>query len=187
MINPYCLLKRRLEKITSSSIGIGANYFVEVYPSKYATFGVKIYTKDGGNIPLDGNALRCARAYLFEHNQCLVKDNPVTVSADAGIYDLGVEVNNCKLENVSVDFKPIFNRNVLLRIPNAKNNHHETCVIEDINGKKFVLIGFGREEGYTADSQERKQRLNGIIHAVTFQTFHDYTNIAKEVSENPLS
>ncbi len=88
-------------KLCNRNFGIGADGLVLVLPSELADARMRILNSDGSEPEMCGNAIRCFAKYLYERQ--LVTKNPLSVETLSGVLKLNMNVNEGKVESVTVD------------------------------------------------------------------------------------
>ena len=92
--------------VSDRHFGIGSDGLVLIQPSKEADARMRIFNADGSEAEMCGNAIRCVAKYLYENGLC--RDEYMQIETLAGIRTLTLQVDNEKVEQVTVNMgKPV--------------------------------------------------------------------------------
>ena len=90
-------------QLSNRHFGVGSDGLVLILPSTVADFRMRMFNADGSESEMCGNASRCIGKYLYDKG--LTKKTTVTLETAAGIKELGLAVNEGKVEMVTVDME----------------------------------------------------------------------------------
>lgn len=103
------------QKVSDRRTGIGGDGLILIYPSTTAHARMEMYNADGSRGEMCGNGIRCVGKYVYDHG--LARVNPLKIDTDAGVKILFLEVQDQRVNRVTVDMgEPILDG---LRIPVA--------------------------------------------------------------------
>lgn len=148
-------------QLSNRHFGVGSDGLVLILPSTVADFRMRMFNADGSESEMCGNASRCIGKYLYDKG--LTKKTTVTLETAAGIKELGLAVNEGKVEMVTVDMgAPILDPAGIpvsvsgteaLHLPLvlpvgalevscvSMGNPHAVCFVDDVEAFDMVTLG----------------------------------------------
>jgi diaminopimelate epimerase len=88
-------------KISDRHFGAGADGLILICPSERADVRMRMFNADGSEAEMCGNGVRCVAKYAYDHG--LTQHNPMTVETGRGVLTLALEVQQGKVQRVTVD------------------------------------------------------------------------------------
>lgn len=105
--NSVLPVNKVVEAMCHRRFGIGADGVLLVQKSNIADIKMVIYNSDGSRPEMCGNGIRCFSKYVYDHG--IVKKNQISVETDAGIMNIGINIENEKAVSAIVNMgKPDF-------------------------------------------------------------------------------
>ncbi|HUI28286.1 MAG TPA: diaminopimelate epimerase, partial [Candidatus Kryptonia bacterium] len=95
--DPVALARR----VSPRHTGVGSDGVILICPSSVADCRMEMYNADGSRGQMCGNGIRCVGKYAYDHG--LARRNPLRVETDAGIKELQLQLQNGRVEQVTVD------------------------------------------------------------------------------------
>lgn len=150
--------------ISDMATGIGSDGIILLHASKTADVGIRIFNRDGYEVKICGNGLRCAAKYAFENE--LVSRNPFHIETKTKVAEAEVAVKNGKVNLVTINMgKPDLRR---VDIPMMGNDDplviNETFVVA---GEKLKLtaVSMGKASAvfFMDDTDEAPLRKLGPL------------------------
>lgn len=148
-------------QLSNRHFGVGSDGLVLILPSTVADFRMRMFNADGSESEMCGNASRCIGKYLYDKG--LTKKTTVTLETASGIKELGLTVNEGKVEMVTVDMgAPILDPagipvsvagtealHLSLVLPVgvlevscvSMGNPHAVCFVDDVEAFDMVTMG----------------------------------------------
>lgn len=153
-----------LAKIVSNrNWGIGSDGLILIDKSTIADFKMRMFNPDGSESEMCGNGIRCVGKFAYDKG--LTNKEQITIETLAGIKKLELNVENEKVETITVDMgEPILKAKEIPVISNEKpvknlkikaldrvflatcvsmGNPHTVIVVEDV--EKFDVARYGKE------------------------------------------
>ncbi len=128
--NSILLDNKTIETMCHRRFGIGADGVVQVEKSNIADVRMIIYNSDGSRPEMCGNAIRCFAKHVFE--QGIVKGKQIAVQTDAGIMNIGINVEKDKVVSAIVNMgKPDFDASKLTSNPTKPQLINEAIKVYD--------------------------------------------------------
>lgn len=148
-------------QLSNRHFGVGSDGLVLIMPSVVADFRMRMFNADGSESEMCGNASRCIGKYVYDKG--LTKKNHVTLETAAGIKELGLMINDGKVETVTVNMgAPILDPikipvlvdgmealHVPLVLPTGEvevscvsmGNPHAVCFVDDVEALDMATMG----------------------------------------------
>lgn len=159
-------------KVSDRHFGIGSDGLILILPSEHADVRMRMFNADGSESEMCGNGIRCVAKYAYDHG--LSRNNPMTVETGRGVLRLSLDVENGKVQTVTVDMgEPILDleqipvtqgatgRNALLK----RQSDHVYALATEMDGKEiqatFVSMGNPHATIYVPDVSEVDLNLWG--------------------------
>lgn len=159
-------------KVSDRHFGIGSDGLILILPSERADVRMRMFNADGSESEMCGNGIRCVAKYAYDHG--LSRNNPMTVETGRGVLRLSLDVENDKVQTVTVDMgEPILEleqipviqgasgRNALLK----RQSDHVYALATEMDGKEiqatFVSMGNPHATIYVPDVSEVDLNLWG--------------------------
>lgn len=156
--NPSELAK----KVSDRHFGIGSDGLILILPSDRADVRMRMFNADGSESEMCGNGIRCVAKYAYDHG--LSHNNPMTIETGRGVLRLSLDVENGKVQTVTVDMgEPILEleqipvkqgaagRNALFK----RQSEHVYALAMEMDGKEihatFVSMGNPHATIYVPD------------------------------------
>lgn len=89
------------KKLSDRHFGAGSDGMIWILPSDVADFKMRIFNADGSEAKMCGNGIRCVGKYVYDKG--FTTKTTLKIETLSGIKTLGLEVNNKKVLNVSVN------------------------------------------------------------------------------------
>jgi diaminopimelate epimerase len=90
--------------ISDRHFGVGSDGLILIGPSERADARMRMFNADGSEAEMCGNGVRCVAKYVYDHG-IAVKPR-LTIETGNGVLTLDLDVNNGKVERVTVDMGP---------------------------------------------------------------------------------
>lgn len=81
--------------------GVGADGIILVLPSAHADAWMRMFNADGSESEMCGNGIRCVAKLVHDHG--IAKKDALVIETGAGLLDLSLEVEQGKVQRVTVD------------------------------------------------------------------------------------
>lgn len=149
--------------ISNRNWGIGSDGLILIDKSTIADFKMRMFNPDGSESEMCGNGIRCVGKFAYDKG--LTNKEQITIETLAGIKKLELNVENKKVETITVDMgEPILKAKEIPVISNEKpvknlkikaldrvflatcvsmGNPHTVIVVEDV--EKFDVARYGKE------------------------------------------
>lgn len=115
--------------------GIGADGLILILPSDVADARMRMFNADGSESQMCGNGLRCVGKYVYDHG--IAERTPLKVETGAGVLTLDLEVQNGKVQQVTVNMgEPILEDH---RIPTLLKGNPVVSQALDVDGSRFEV------------------------------------------------
>ncbi len=148
-------------QLSDRHFGVGSDGLVLILPSSVADFRMRMFNADGSESEMCGNASRCIGKYVYDKG--LTDKSLITLETAAGIKELGLMINDGKVETVTVNMgSPILDPIKIpvlvdgmeaLRVPLvlptgevevscvSMGNPHAVCFVDDVESLDIATMG----------------------------------------------
>jgi diaminopimelate epimerase len=87
--------------ISDRHFGVGSDGLILISPSERADVRMRMFNADGSESEMCGNGIRCVAKFSYDHG--LTTKNPMTVETGRGVLTLHLELQDGKVQLVTVD------------------------------------------------------------------------------------
>ncbi|MCI7814731.1 MAG: diaminopimelate epimerase [Lachnospiraceae bacterium] len=123
------------KKVSDRHFGIGADGLILIKPSECADCEMEMYNADGSKGAMCGNGIRCVAKYVYDYG--IAKKTELRVATGAGVKTLKLEVENGKVQSVTVDMgEPILDPEKIPVLSEKKQLVDEPI---EIGGKQYRM------------------------------------------------
>src|SRR3954454_10754722 len=88
-------------QVSDRHFGIGSDGLILILPSDKADVRMRMFNADGSEGEMCGNGIRCVAKYSHDHG--LTQSNPMKVETPRGVLTLQLDVQDGKVERVTVN------------------------------------------------------------------------------------
>lgn len=121
------------KKMSDRHFGVGSDGIILICSSDVADFRMRMFNFDGSEAEMCGNGIRCVGKFVYDKG--LTQKTAITIETLAGIKELKLNLENGKVETVSVDMgEPIFDPE---KIPVIANQNPVTNLKISVLEKEF--------------------------------------------------
>jgi len=90
--------------VSDRHFGVGSDGLILIGPSERADARMRMFNADGSEAEMCGNGVRCVAKYVYDHG--IAVKARLTIETGNGVLTLDLDVNNGKVERVTVDMGP---------------------------------------------------------------------------------
>lgn len=144
---------------------IGSNGLVLILPSTVADFQMRMFNSDGSEGAMCGNAIRCVGKYVYDKG--LTDETDLTIETASGNKSIKLNINNGKVQTVSVDMGVPVVENDTLSV--TANGNHYTGRKVDMGNPHFVI--------FSHDVQHLPVCIDGPVIEEMQEHFPDRVNV----------
>jgi len=94
-------ISKLASKISDRHFGVGSDGLILICKSDIADFKMKMYNQDGSQAEMCGNGIRCVGKFVYDKG--LTNNKNLTIETLAGIKTLDMNIENNKVNNITVD------------------------------------------------------------------------------------
>ncbi len=99
-------------EMSDRHMGVGGDGIVLICPSDVADFRMRMFSNDGSEARMCGNASRCIAKYVHDHG--LTRNNPISLETLSGIKALSLNMEGDEVASVTVDMgEPSMDKEVI--------------------------------------------------------------------------
>lgn len=124
------------EFLCNRNLSIGADGVIYLLKSEKAKYKMRIFNKDGSEAEMCGNGIRCIAKYIYEKKE---KKEKFCIETKAGIRQIGINLENNKVKDVSVNMGKIILEpsKIPVFLPFKNDSKTINCVNIKIEEKEF--------------------------------------------------